>query len=824
MGSVWKDLKLLMLLLLTLMISWVNPVAPLDTLGDIFYKTLTTAEAAAMKAWSTIRDDVCLAIKEFFMTGKLLKEVNSTLIALIPKIPNTKLLTEFRPIACCNVIYKCISKILTNRIKNSLDKLVNLNQSAFIQGRNIQDNILLTQELLKGYNRKGGSKRCALKIDIAKAYDTVSWEFLRSILIKFGFHWKMVEWILTCISCSAFSICVNGEVHGYFSSGRGLRQGDPISPYLFTLVMEVFTLIMAHKTSLSSHFRYHVGCKEMKLTHLCFADDLIFLCHGDKESVRVIKDALKDFSEVSGLQPNLSKSTVFFGNVNCGEQRSILKVLPFKIGSLPVKYLGVPLITKRLGKEDCKHLVDMVKNKVNDWKNKFLSYAGRMQLIASVLGSMQIYWASVFLLPKSTVKDIERVLKGFLWCQRDLARGKAKIAWTTLCKPKFQGGLGFKDLGMWNEVLLTKHIWNIAAHKESLWVKWVHIIKLKGRSLWEVSYDVSDIVTRRDMYDARYDNQATLADMIENNKWIWHQEWRTSFPELTILPIPILTDSPDKIMLRCNDGSMKIFSTKQTWNDYRPSYPDVSWKNLDRIFQWSNDNTMKCSLCNTCMDSHDHLFFQCQYASDVWDIVKDKGYLKEFKSDWADTFNHMAVGHCRNIKSVVSRIVFGAIVYFIWQEMNKRCFTKEKRSAKVLCDIIMDTTRMRLISLKVKNSANVRKVAHDWNIKFNFIALLGWPWEDPSLLCLFSERSNSVKMYHKVELSIVKGSDLGGQCREDVASELDIIPKFIIVEDTVEKGIVATARDQGFTELKVKNWVRESLAEEDRDFIGMKSN
>nr|GEU63957.1 RNA-directed DNA polymerase, eukaryota, reverse transcriptase zinc-binding domain protein [Tanacetum cinerariifolium] len=117
----------------------------------------------------------------------------------------------------------------------------------------------------------------------------------------------------------------------------------------------------------------------------------VILCHEDKESIRVIKDALKDFSEVFGLQPNLSKSTVFFGNVNYGEQRSILKVLPFKIGSLPAKYLGVPLITKRLGEEDCKHLVDMVKNKVNDWKNKFLYYAGRMQLIAFVLGSMQIY-------------------------------------------------------------------------------------------------------------------------------------------------------------------------------------------------------------------------------------------------------------------------------------------------------------------------------------------------------------------------------------------------------------------------------------------------
>ncbi|GJU03986.1 RNA-directed DNA polymerase, eukaryota, reverse transcriptase zinc-binding domain protein [Tanacetum coccineum] len=480
------------------------------------------------KAWAVVGNDVCLAVKKIFKYGKLLKEINSTLITLIPKVHHPKLVTEFRPIACCNVLYKCISKVLTNRIKETLNKLVNLNQSAFIHGRNIQDNILLTQELLKNYNRKGGAKRCALKIDIAKAYDTVSWEFLRNALIKFGFHRRMVDWIYTCISSTTFSICVNGESNGYFKGGRGLRQGDPISPYLFTLVMEVFTLIMAKKVENSTEFKYHTGCKELKLTHLCFADDLLVICHGSVGSINVIKESIDEFSKVSGLEPNLNK---------------------------------IPLITKRLGREECKQLIDKVKNKVKDWKNKVLSYAGRMHLIDSILNSMQVYWASVFLLPKSTVKDIERVLKGFLWCQGDLSRGKAKIAWKTLCKPKCQGGFGFKELGMWNEVLLTRHIWNIAANKESLWVKWVHIVKLKGKNFWEVSSESNDswmwkcllglrekakhhieyivengkrisvwydkwnemgalcqIIDSRNLYNARYDKKATVADMIHNNQ------------------------------------------------------------------------------------------------------------------------------------------------------------------------------------------------------------------------------------------------------------------------------------------------------------------
>ncbi|GKC91580.1 RNA-directed DNA polymerase, eukaryota, reverse transcriptase zinc-binding domain protein [Tanacetum coccineum] len=190
------------------------------------------------KAWIIIGKEVCLAIRYFFINGKLLGKINATMIAQVPKLEVPNKVSEFRPIACCNVIYKSIIKILTNRIKNGLQKVVNMNQSAFIPSGHIQDNILIAQELLKGYKRKNGARRCALKIDIQKAYDTVSWDFLKEVMVKFGFHPVMINWIMTCVTTSKFSICINGEAHVYFQGGRGLRQGDPISPYLYTLVME----------------------------------------------------------------------------------------------------------------------------------------------------------------------------------------------------------------------------------------------------------------------------------------------------------------------------------------------------------------------------------------------------------------------------------------------------------------------------------------------------------------------------------------------------------------------------------------------------------
>jgi hypothetical protein len=127
-----------------------------------------------------------------------------------------------------------------------------------------------------------------------------------------------------------------------------------------------------------------------------------------------------------------------------------------------LRYLGVPLLAKCLGVADCQMLIDKVKGKVHDWKNRCLSYAGRVQLIASVLSAMQVYWASVYMLPKTVINDIDKILKGFLWNQGDSSNGKAKLAWKIVCRPKNQGGLGFKSLKEWNEVLMMKHAWNIS--------------------------------------------------------------------------------------------------------------------------------------------------------------------------------------------------------------------------------------------------------------------------------------------------------------------------------------------------------------------------
>lgn len=285
--------------------------------------------------------------------------------------------------------------------------------------------------------------------------------------------------IVTSIS---FSISINGDMHGYFKGKRGLRQGDPMSPYLFTLVMEVLTLMLKRGVEREEKFMFHPKCSKLKLINLCFADDLILFLYGNKESVMVLMNGLNECRGVSGLVPSITKSTSFFFNVEELVKKSILEILSFKEGNLPIKYLGVPLISTRLIHRDCQGLTEKVKNRLGDWKNKSLSSAGRLQLVISVLSSMHVYWSSMFILPASIIKSIEKLLRGFLWCQGDLRYGKAKVEWNTVCLPKEDGDVDIRLLSAQNKALMAMHIWKLLSHKESLWVKWVHSYRLVNQS------------------------------------------------------------------------------------------------------------------------------------------------------------------------------------------------------------------------------------------------------------------------------------------------------------------------------------------------------
>nr|GEV87373.1 RNA-directed DNA polymerase, eukaryota, reverse transcriptase zinc-binding domain protein [Tanacetum cinerariifolium] len=277
----------------------------------------------------------------------------------------------------------------------------------------------------------------------------------------------------------------------------------------------------------SGKFKYHYGCKELKPTHMCFAHDLMVLCNGDIESPKVVKKSLDDFSDVSGLFPNLSKSTIFLGSISKSLKEDTLRLLPFKCGKHPMKYLGVPLLAKRLGVKDCQSLIDNVENRITCWRNKFISYAGRIQLIAFVLSAMQQYWASVYMIPTFVTNELEKIFKRFLWNSGGFAKGKEKVAWKNVCRPKVQGGLGFKPMHKWNEVLLISQLWKLIYKNESLWVKCVNRVKLKGKSIWEAKIDKNDSHGWKEFIGIRDKIKPYVIFKIGDGKSIsvWHDKW-----------------------------------------------------------------------------------------------------------------------------------------------------------------------------------------------------------------------------------------------------------------------------------------------------------
>jgi hypothetical protein len=171
-------------------------------------------------------------------------EVNLTTI-LIPKVKNPQVLKNFRPISLCNVIYKLCSKVLSNRLRGFLDEIVFEEQSAFVPRRLITDNVLIAYECTHYLKRKKGKYgACAIKLDMAKAYDRVEWVYLRGIMLKLGFVDAFVSFIMRCVTSVSLSVRVNGVLIESFRPSRGIRQDDPISPYLFLLCVEGLSCLL----------------------------------------------------------------------------------------------------------------------------------------------------------------------------------------------------------------------------------------------------------------------------------------------------------------------------------------------------------------------------------------------------------------------------------------------------------------------------------------------------------------------------------------------------------------------------------------------------
>ncbi|XP_056841665.1 uncharacterized protein LOC130494863 [Raphanus sativus] len=338
-------------------------------------------------------------------------------------------MTQFRPISLCNVSYKIISKVLCQRLKKVLPGLISEIQSSFVAGRQISDNIMIAQEMFHALRTKpsGRNKRMAIKTDMSKAYDRMEWSFIEAVMRKMGFSETWITWIMRCITSVQYRVLMNGQPRGNIIPGRGLRQGDPLSPFIFILCTEALVSFLNHAENQGK-------ITGMRVTRACPS--------------RINATTRQEIKDVLGIQNDGGMGT----------------------------YLGIP---EDISGSKCKlfaFLKDKLMHRVNGWTGRWLSKGGKEVLIKSILLALPTYVMSTFLLPLEICENIASAIAQFWWSSNPPKRGIHWSKWEKVCLPREDGRIGFRLIHEFNLALLAKQLWRLAQNPDSLVAR-----VLKGR-------------------------------------------------------------------------------------------------------------------------------------------------------------------------------------------------------------------------------------------------------------------------------------------------------------------------------------------------------
>ncbi|XP_042958229.1 uncharacterized protein LOC122293848 [Carya illinoinensis] len=359
-----------------------------------------------MVCWDIVKEDVIVAARDFFRGTPLPRFYSSSFIVLIPKVPEPTSFDKFRPISLCSVVYKIFSKIIVNRLTGIIDKVVSHEQGAFVPGRSIFENITLAQEMVHSLNKKTVGGNVMLKIDMAKAYDRVNWDFLLKLFRAFGFSERFCRLIGNCIKSPWFSILMNGTLKGFFNSSRGLRQGDPLSPYLFIVMEEILTRLLRKNFEEGRIGKYHHPIGAPLVSHIFYADDVLIFVNGGKCSIKNLMHVLELYEKWSGQKINKQKSALFASKkIASNRKRSLLRITGFR---------------------------------------------------------------EVMNVPFSILSRINSLLANFLWGETANKRKLHWMSWKKVCKPTKEGGLGIRDFKEVQKSLHMKFAFRLIA-TNNLW-------------------------------------------------------------------------------------------------------------------------------------------------------------------------------------------------------------------------------------------------------------------------------------------------------------------------------------------------------------------
>ncbi|WVZ62664.1 hypothetical protein U9M48_012381 [Paspalum notatum var. saurae] len=391
--------------------------------------------------WNVIKPDLMALFDEFYRGTLALNRLNFGNIILIPKVGDASRIHQYRPICLLNVSFKIFTKAATNRIVRVAHKIIRPSQTAFLPGRNIIEGAVVLHETLHELHRKK-LNGVIFKIDFEKAYDKVRWDFLQQTLRMKGFF-TWCNCIRSFVQGGNVAVKVNGQNGHYFQTRKGLRQGDPLSPILFNIVADMLAIIINRAKDVGKVNGVIPHLVEDGLSILQYADDTVLFMDHDLEKARNMKVLLCIFEKLSGLKINFHKSEIVgFGQAK--EFENIYSELfGCRVGSLPFRYLGLPMHYKKLKNSDWRHVEERFEKRLSGWKGKLLSVGGRLQ-------------------------NDQHKKKYHL------------IKWDQVWQPKQQGGLGIIDLQVQNKCLLSKWLFKLA-NEDGIWQRLLRNKYLKSK-------------------------------------------------------------------------------------------------------------------------------------------------------------------------------------------------------------------------------------------------------------------------------------------------------------------------------------------------------
>jgi len=423
------------------------------------------------KSWEVVGKNVCDFVREVWLNPSHIATVNQTDICLLPKVQQPEFVNQFRPISLCNTIYKVVSKTIVDRLKEAIPFIISPFQTGFVPGRNIHENIVVAQEMIHSMIKMKGRKRFfAIKVDLSKAYDKLSWEFIWCILTELKLPDNIVNLIMHSVTSVETNVKWNGARTEYFRPQRGIRQGDLISPYLFVMCIDKLSHLISHAVETREWKALRAKRRGPIVSHLMFVDDMLIFSEATEVQMRCIISIVEKFCSLSGQEVSQEKTSIFFSkNTSRCVKDKLLQLSGYRESNSLEKYLGVPLLGKAPKTEDYNYIIDQVSMKLASWKANHLSFAGRVTLAKSVMEAIPIYPMMTTIIPRSCVDEIQRMQRRFIWGDTDEKRRYHSVGWDALTKPKISGGLGFRRLNVLNKACILKLWRKLQTGSQDLW-------------------------------------------------------------------------------------------------------------------------------------------------------------------------------------------------------------------------------------------------------------------------------------------------------------------------------------------------------------------